>query len=191
MFGKERKQHDTYCAWALARGWDYAEQDDTLARPGMWNLSRAYSSHPEAVDVFTGNHRARPVVCFTYRYRQTEQTGNGPEQRRAGTGFYSVRLPRPLPALEVKQRWFVDGRLTTLPGDADFARTYEVVADAESNPAAILSPALCEWMLQQHAAGFQIVDDRLFLRVGEKVNVDRLDQWLDYLADVADRLGPD
>jgi hypothetical protein len=188
VFGKGRKQRDTYRAWALERGWVYAEQDDALARPGMWGLSRAYASHPQAVDVLTGGHRGRPAVCFTYRYRETTQGGNGPEQRRAGTGFYTVRLSRSLPAIEVKQRWFLDGRLTTLPADADFGRTYEVVADATVNLASILTPALCAWMLQQRAAGFQIADDRLYLRVGQQVNLDRLDSWLDYLADVADRL---
>jgi hypothetical protein len=43
-------------------------------------------------------------------------------------------------------------------------------------------------MLQQQAAGFQTAEDRLYLRVGERVDLDRLDHWLSYLSDVADRL---
>jgi hypothetical protein len=188
VFGKRRKQRDTYREWALARGWTYAERDDSVAEPRMWDLSRGYSSHPQAVDVFTGDHRGRPALCFTYRYRETSLGDDGMEQSGAGIGFYAVRLPRPLPTLVVKQRWFIDGRLTTIPADADFGRTYEVVTDAATDLAAILSPALCGWMLQRHAAGFQLAGDCLFLRVGVRVDVDRLDHWLDYLTQLADRL---
>lgn len=188
MFGTDRKRRDRYRTWALARNWTYAERDDTLARHETWGLSRAYSSHPQAADVLTGTHRGRPVLCFTYRYRQVEQTGNGPERRRTGTGFYVVRLPHPLPALEVKQRWFIDGRLTTIPEGADFARAYEVVPHDATHPAAILTPALCAWMLQRHATGFQIAGDRLFLRIGNRIELDRLDHWLDYLTQIADQL---
>jgi hypothetical protein len=188
MFGKGHKQRDAYREWALAHGWVYAEQDDSLARPAMWGFSRAYSRHPQAVDVLTGNHRGRPAVCFTYRYVETSLGDDGMERSRAGIAIHSLRLPRALPAVEVKQRWFVDGRLTTIPEDADFGRTYEVVTDDSANAAAIFTPEFCAWMLQQHAAGFQIAEDRLYLRVGERVNLDRLDQWLSYLSGVADRL---
>jgi hypothetical protein len=188
MFGKGRKQRDAHRAWALAHGWTYAEQDDTLARPGMWGFSRAYSRRPQAVDVLTGNHRGRPAVCFTYRYVETSLGDDGMERSRAGIAIQSLRLPRSLPAVEVKPRWFVDGRLTTIPDDADFGRRYEVVADDTANLAAIFTPELCAWMVQLRAVGFHLAEDRLYLRGGERVDLDRLDYWLSYLADVADRL---
>jgi hypothetical protein len=148
----EQQRRARYLGFAAERGWTYTPRDDSwvhrFAGEPFGRGSNRRASH-----VLRGPYEGREAVVFDYRY--VTRSGSGQHQTTQTHRFTvcTLRLPAPLPRLELTG----ENVLTRLAGalgrddveleSEDFNRRYRVTADDRRFAYDVLHPRTMEQLL--------------------------------------------
>lgn len=161
-----KKRREAFAAFAAQQGLTYVESDDTLAN--QWQGEPfGRGDHRRARTVLSGLYQGRQVVAFDYSYQthSTDSKGN----RQTTTHKYGVvvmRLPGPLPRLEVTHEGIFGGAVANALGFADlqfeseqFNRAFRVKADDPRFGHAVIHPRMMELLLARGEIGWRFEGD--------------------------------
>ncbi|HJQ46419.1 MAG TPA: hypothetical protein VJ870_08850 [Amycolatopsis sp.] len=141
------------------RGWTYAERDDSVAELytrqhrefALPNVLHPFADPPKASaahDVITGTHRGRPFVAAVLDTSYRGQVG--PEL------CVWVRAPAARPSLTVRKVAKMESRANEAIGQGDvrsgnpeFDDRFQVLSEDSRFAAAVVSPALVEFLLAE------------------------------------------
>lgn len=196
QYTRYRARNDSADGWAAAHGFTQVRRQRSWGRK-KWGRPFGVGRERRGENVLTGNFQGRPAVCFTLHYA-TRQNGPGDttDVTRHYSAYYTLGLPRAVPTVRVLRRSPLPGRVRQPQpevglGDPYFESAFAVHADDPHVAASVLTPAVRLFLTQTpDAPGFMLVDDRLLVQVGTRVDVDQVEHWLGYLSAVAGHLPP-
>ena len=197
-FKAVRRRHQVLIcrAWAADHGMSYTRRDDRWVKAHDWGSPFGRGSGRRAIDVMTGPWRGRAAVVFTYRY-STSSPGPGDEVSTEYhyVSVHTITLQRRFPRLAVRPRGPFTPPVQGIAWPAAdvlamFLSVYDIRCDDLHFASDVLHPAMAWWMMTTTAVGFTIVDDRIVVLVGGRMDPERIGTWLDYLCAVLDRIPP-
>lgn len=159
----DRKRRERIMTYCVARGWQYVDEDPTLA--GRWSGQPFdQGDRRRARNVIRGVENSRSFVAFDYSYETHSTDSKG---RRSSTthryAVYAVALPTYLPTLEVcpegaflKLADAVGLRSDIDLESEDFNRAFTVKADDRKFASDVLTPRTMQYLLTVPAAAWRI-----------------------------------
>ena len=187
---RRAKQRQAEClAWATARGWTYTPRDRSLAKLA-WGPPFGTGSDRDATDVLTGPFEQRRALCFTYTYETSSSNGETTSSTKHYFAIYALATPRPVSTLQVGREGVL-GRLARAVGlhdiefeSEEFNKRFKVRSDDRKLASDVLHPRMMQWLLDNDAAGFVLVDGQAFIAQRGRLELAAIDQWLGYLEQV-------
>jgi hypothetical protein len=164
-----KKRRETFAAFAAQQGFAYVPEDNFLA--GQWAGTPFQTGDNWRVrNVLSGAFQGRQIVAFDYSYET--HTTNAKVRRRTTTthkfGVVAMRLPAPLPHLEVTHEGLFGGAVANALGFADlefeseqFNRAFRVKADDPRFGHAVIHPRMMELLLGRGEIGWRIEGNSL------------------------------
>jgi hypothetical protein len=160
---RDQKRRQVLQQFALAKGWRYVAEDDSLAV--RWSDTPfGQGDRRRARNVLMGLERGRPMVAFDYSY-ETESTDSQGRRSRT-THRYSVvavALPVPLPRLQVTPEGVLRRAAEAIGIGAgveleseDFNRRFTVTARNPKFASDVLTPRTMEALLAAPPTAWRI-----------------------------------
>lgn len=183
------------------RGWTFAERDDSILELCNRQYRDHYKPNPAhplagpprakaAHNVITGIHRGRPFLAA-----ELDSYFRGEHHVHQ---IIWLRTPAARPGLSIRRAAALESTVNTAlgwavrSGDPEFDRKFEVMTDSEAFAAAVLTPALTQFLLadKRKFRGFQFVGDQfeVFDQVSDHRDPAELIPALDLRCDILDRI---
>jgi len=183
---------------AAERGWTYEQRARGRATEycGVGPMPGS-GSNLSAWHYVTGEFRGRSFTCFEYRYSNplSGSSGVGESKKLTIESIFLVSAPSSGPFLQIGQPSKLDAVLGRRPrmllGVPEFDENFRIVTDSEDFAHGILSDPLQAFMLSDpHAqkSPLRLRDDELFTWYTGTLSPQDVEERLDYLCDVLDRI---
>jgi hypothetical protein len=145
--GEERAQ------LAASRGWQFADSDERLLTRWRGEPFSRRGDNREAFGVISGSVDDIPFTAFDYRRRTVHVVGSQDEYETITV--WVLRLPEPLPAVEVKPGHA--GRMKTVPtGDPEFDRRFLVSSAHAETVQWLFNPEVTAWLREHKLPDWRI-----------------------------------
>jgi hypothetical protein len=191
-----RRKIAAFTAFAVERGWHYAERDRSLVDRFLGEpFGRGHNRTAE--HVLRGEYRGRQITAFEYSYKETRNNG---QEQRTETYTHTVvalSLPSAKPTLQVGRQG-LGRKLLGLVGVRDlqleseqFNDTFHIKTDNDRFAYDVLHPRMMEWMLGDQRAlttSFRFERGDLMTWDRNRMEPPRVQWMLDYLCDVLDQV---
>jgi hypothetical protein len=183
---------------AAERGWTYEQRARGRATEycGVGPLPGS-GSNLSAWHYITGEFRGRAFKCFEYRYSNplSGSSGVGESKKLTIESVFLVSAPGSGPFLQIGRPGKLDAVLGRRPrmvlGVPEFDERFRVVTDSEDFAHRILSGPVPAFLLSDSRAQkspLRLRDDELFTWYTGTLSPQDLEERLDYLCDVLDRI---
>ena len=148
-----KKRREEFAQFALGRGWIYRASDDSWAQ--HWGGTPfGQGDHRRAANVLTGDWQDRQFAAFDYSYQTHTTDGKGHRSTTTHRfGICAVRMPGPLPRLEVTHENLLDrvGHAFGLQDieleSEEFNRRFRVTCSEAKFASDVLHPRLMEYLV--------------------------------------------
>jgi hypothetical protein len=181
-------------AFAAQRGWLWQESEPELAR--RWHgYPFGTGSRHRVHQVLTGSHRGREIVLFEYSYETSSTDSEGGSSTT--THRYTVcvvRLPAPLPGMEVGRHSFlhrlagITGRRDVQFDDPAFNKAFRVRAADERVARAVVSRPTIDLLLSRPSVPWRIEGEDMLCWSPGVIDPAKTMPQLDMLIDIVEQV---
>lgn len=179
--------------WAAARGWTYAEEDESMVR--RFDSPIFDRGHRRrALNVVQGQWHGRPVVAMDYRYTTTSSNGKTSSSTVHRFSVVAMNLGAAMPGLSVAPQGafgrFFSGLFGTdiLIGDQPFDDAFAINAASDDFARTVLTPAM-RAVIQRHPERSWAFDrDSLIVWDGGEHTPELVDHVLAGMVDVVEQI---
>jgi hypothetical protein len=186
MTQRRRKE---FAAWAAQHGWSYAIEDDRYSDM-PWGPPFGIGFGRSARDVLTATVDGHPAVCFTYLYKTRSSNGKTTTTQSHWFSIYSIRMPKPLPELEVGREGILSSIARAIGvhdiefESEQFNREFKVKADDRKFAYDVVNPQMMQFLMSTGAPGFTTRGADLVLVQGGKMDLASVLPTVGYLTGV-------
>lgn len=175
-----RRRREGMARLAAARGWSYAEQDESrVTRFDGAPFGIGFSQ--KALNVVRGEHDRRTFVAFDYWYSTREGSGKSRHTVRHVYSIIAISTSAVLPDLSVMPEHFVSrliGRLTNTDIEFEseqFNRAFTVTCDDRKFATDVIHPRMMELLLTTPDLGWSLRSGTLLVASEGEHDAARLD----------------
>jgi hypothetical protein len=199
IFGSryEKRRTAALQAFAAQRGWHWQPTEPELAR--RWHgYPFGTGSRPTVGHVLSGAHRGRPVLMFEYSYQTSSSDSDGKSSTTTHRyAVCAVRLPAPLPGLEVARHSFlhrvagITGRRDIQFADPAFNKAFRVRSADEHVARAVVNDRTIGILMSRPPVPWRIESDEILCWALGAVDAVKTMPQLDMLVDLVEAIPPD
>jgi hypothetical protein len=175
-----KKRREGMARLAAARGWSYAEQDDSWANR-FDGAPFGIGFDQKALNMVGGEHDRRKFVAFDYWYSTREGSGKSRHTVRHVCSIIAISTTAVLPDLAVMPEHLISrfiGRLTNTDIELEseqFNRAFTVTCDDRKFATDVLHPRMMELLLTTPDLGWSLRSGTLLVASEGEHGVARLD----------------
>ena len=187
-----KKRREGMAQLAAARGWSYAEQDDSWVTR-FDGPPFGIGFNQQALNVVRGEHDRRKFLAFDYWYSTREGSGKTRHTVRHVCSIIAITTTAVFPDLSVMPEHFVSrliGRLTNTDIEFEseqFNRAFTVTCDDRKFATDVLHPQMMELLLSTPDLGWSLRSGTLMVASEGEHGVARLDGVLVQIDTIIDQ----
>ena len=186
-----KKRREEMLAFAVARGWTYA-QDVPLLVDRFTGPPFGLGFGRRAYNVLFGHHDGRDLVSFDYEYKTTSTNGKQTTTTVHGFSVLALSMGVVMPPLSVDPENFLDRFVGRLVGNdidmesEEFNRAFAVSCPDRKFASDVLHPKMMELLLQHRQLGWRFEQDSMLVVSHGQRSLQQIDATLAVMDAITD-----